>query len=88
MKNKLIYFVAFFVLTIKLNAQKYDTIFVYGTIVVHDTIIVYDIINSSATQPPQQAILEFDTINQKAHLKIFNSKDTATTPVNSITAVS
>ncbi len=78
------FIILFFFLAGKLHGQRSDTIFVYDTIVVHDTIIVYDTVNVSASQSPQQAILEFDTANQKVQLKIFNSKDTATIPVNSI----
>ncbi len=99
MKNKIVYFILFVLLSAKTQGQISDTIFVYDKITVYDTIKIYDTIRSEAknevnfgasdtffknNNTVKNSVLIIDTATLKAELILFNKNDTATISINSI----
>ena len=99
MKNRTFYIFILLILSAKMNAQVFDTVFEYDKVIVYDTIKVYDTVkvedkilkklqgfenNFENNFNAESAVLAIDTASKKAELVLFNKNDTATISINSI----
>lgn len=80
MNKILVFFILLFHFIVKAQVSR-DTIMVYDTIVVRDTIWIDNFNNKIKAH---QYVLQLDTLKNRAQVMFFDSKLTATIPINSI----